>query len=132
MNSSLPMCTKCGYKHRYAISLLLAFLAISHFPHMLKHETNMVASYHIVMLLCLDSYEQCFTQLLNVLHKFCNTDVLGFQWYIPTLLLTLCFLESCIYIWYKSHIIWMVHTCDTQVTHVWHVWSKPNIHDFLG
>ena len=29
------------------------------------------------MLLCLASYEQCSTQLLKVIHKCCNTDVLG-------------------------------------------------------
>ena len=77
------MCTKAGYKHRYAISLLLAFLAISCFPLILKHKTNMVASYHIVMLLCLDSYEQCCTQLLKVLHQVCNTDVCGVSLIYP-------------------------------------------------
>ena len=29
------------------------------------------------MLLCLASYEQCSTLLLQMLHKCCNTDVLG-------------------------------------------------------
>ena len=29
------------------------------------------------MLLCLASYEQCSARLLKVLHKGCNTDVLG-------------------------------------------------------
>ena len=29
------------------------------------------------MLLCLASYEQCSTRLLKMLHKRCNTDMLG-------------------------------------------------------
>ena len=39
----------------------------------------MVASYYrlLATLLCLASYKQCSTQLLKVLHKYCNMDVLG-------------------------------------------------------
>ena len=42
----------------------------------------MVASYRVVPYLqhchaCMGSYAQCCTQLLKVLHKCCNTDVLG-------------------------------------------------------
>ena len=41
-------CAKADYKHRYTISLLLEFLAISLFPQLLRRKTDMVASYHVV------------------------------------------------------------------------------------
>ena len=69
--------------HRYAISLSLReFLAISSLPQFLRRNIDMVASYRVVLylqpaLLYLGSYEQRCTQLLKVLHKCCNTDVLG-------------------------------------------------------
>ena len=62
-------------------TLSLAFSAISSFSQFLSHEANMVASYHVVLMyllamLCLDNYKQCCMQLLKVLHKWCNMDVL--------------------------------------------------------
>ena len=60
-----------------------AFSALSsHFPQLLKCDTDMVVSYHVAAtllatLLCLASYKQCSPQLLKMLYKGCNTDVLG-------------------------------------------------------
>ena len=60
-----------------------AFSAITfHFPQLLKCDTDMVASYHVVPLLAtllyLITYEQCSTCLLKMLHKHCNTDVFNY------------------------------------------------------
>ena len=65
-----------------------AFSAVtSRFPQLLKCNTDMVVSYHVIpylqTLLCLASYKQCSTQLLKVLHKRCNMDVLGFLLIYP-------------------------------------------------
>ena len=39
---------EAGYKHRHAITLSLEFLAILLFPQLLRHKTDMVASYRVV------------------------------------------------------------------------------------
>ena len=86
VDSSLSTCAKTGLS-LYSIIVLFAFSAIASFPHwaserwyqygsvLLPHSTLLAMS------LCLASYEQCSTRLLKVLHKCCNTDVLGFYWY---------------------------------------------------
>ena len=55
----------------------------------------------LATLLCLGSYEQCCTQLLKVLYKCCNTDVVRVYWYICTLPWALHALESHAYILVK-------------------------------
>ena len=73
-NSSFPTCTKASYKHRYAISLSLDFLAILLFPQLLRCKTDMVALQRCYAWVFTSS--GC-TQLLKALHKCYNTDVLG-------------------------------------------------------
>ena len=64
-----------------AIVSLLAFSSIMCFTQRLKCETyNDSVSLHFTLLATLfvtGGYEQCCTRLLKVLHKCCNTDVLG-------------------------------------------------------
>ena len=83
------MCGKAGYKHRYAISVSLEFLAISSFPQLLRCKTDMVASYHVV------PYLQCcyaWVVMRSAVHNYwkCYINVatrtfLGFYWYIRIL-----------------------------------------------
>ena len=53
----------------------------------------------LATLLCLGSYEQCCTQLLKVLYKCCNTDMLRVLLiYLHSPLCAACPGESCVYI----------------------------------
>ena len=62
---------------------LFAFSAIASFPQLLKCDSyqysNVLLPCRILLatLLYLTSFEQCSTKLLKVLHKGCNTKVLG-------------------------------------------------------
>ena len=64
-----------------AIASLFVFSAITCFFQRLKRETyNGSFSPRctlFAMLLATGSYEQCCTRLMKVLHKCCNTDMLG-------------------------------------------------------
>ena len=57
----------------------LVFLAISSTPQLQGRETDMVVSYHIIPYLqhCY-SWVVMYSALHNVLHKYCNMDILGF------------------------------------------------------
>ena len=90
LNSSFLTCFKAGYKHRYAISLSLEFLDILSFPQLLRHKTDMVASYHVVPYL-----QRCYAWVVtsSTIHNYwkCYINVVtwtcsGFYWYIHTLM----------------------------------------------
>ena len=68
-NSSFPVCTKAGYKHRYTISLSLEFLAILSFPQLLRCKTGMVASYRVVPYL-----QRCYAWVVtsSTVHTYCK------------------------------------------------------------
>ena len=114
------------YRYRIIVCIFSHHILL---PQLLKCDTDMVVTYRVVAtllatLLCLDSYEQRSTQLLKMLHKCCNTDVLG---------VLLIYLHSpsglCIYISVKplaavlqpinihTHTHTHTHTCKHTCTH---------------
>ena len=69
-NSSLPTCTKpVSLKHYYSIICI--------FSHLVLYGSVLPCSTLLAVFLCQGSYKHCCTQLLKVLHKCCNTDMLG-------------------------------------------------------
>ena len=70
--------------YRYSIIVSFASSSIASFPaywdslRWYRYYSSVLLLRIILLatLLCLTSYEQCSTQLLKVLHKCCNTDVL--------------------------------------------------------
>ena len=62
----------------YRYSIIVCVLSVaSRFPQLLKYGSVLPCSTLLTMLLCFASYEQCSARLLKMLHKRCNTDMLG-------------------------------------------------------
>ena len=78
-SNCLPTCAKAGLSLQPRSSFAFSAVA-SRFPQLLKCDTNMVVSYHVAPYL-----QRCYASLitsnavhdLKMLHKRCNTDVLG-------------------------------------------------------
>ena len=96
-------------KSRYIVtaSSRFAFSAVaSRFPQLLKCDNRYGSILPritlLATLLCLASYEQCSTRLLKMLHKHCNTDMLGVLLIYPHSPLGAACLWDCAYI-YQSN-----------------------------
>ena len=101
VDSSLPTCTKTGLSlqhHRLCFQLLHLFLSFLNMILIWQCLKLLPPSILLATLLCLASYKQCSTRLLKVLHKGCDTDVLGILLIYPYLPLGAARHHDCAYI----------------------------------